>query len=591
MCRNQEILPGSASLFLRYLLFANLLRLWDTLQLLFSRWRGDIINLCATDWARAKIAAWRQEASSVPRDILWNALGYRFGLLKNVPRAAWIEVGSAIYYEELHWRKTLGIERPPPVEDPYAYRLQGIRRDDIHSQSFREKFTVALAPGTVEQNVFVNGFVMPPTDDRPETDGPFSSRLTLNGVQQTTHFPFTETNFNCGIDRPMVVTDEPIELTVELLGCERENLLAWLARMTKSLPLPRAWRLILEAHRPQLQNRRLRIKQILCDERIVYDFKHQKTLRINRRQKQDFPLGLNVVGWVRAELGIGESARCMAHAATASDLPHAFVDMKLPCLNRMGNKTYSAQLQTTNPYRVNVFHIDPPVSGDIDHHHGTTFHDRHNVAYWAWELPEFPDQWIEACQYYDEIWCPSAFVRDAIAAKVPLPVHVMPHSIDFPLPVGDQRPRFSLPTNRTNFLFLYDLNSYQERKPPHAVIEAYRRAFPDEAGVHLVIKTQNPDRNPAEFARLKSALSGLTHTTLIARTLERDEVHALEAACDVFVSLHRSEGFGLAVAETMFLGKPVISTDWSATPRICKCRQWLPRTHRSHRLDRNPRAL
>ena len=42
-------------------------------------------------------------------------------------------------------------------------------------------------------------------------------------------------------------------------------------------------------------------------------------------------------------------------------------------------------------------------------------------------------------------------------------------------------------------------------------------------------------------------------------------MHALEDACDVFVSLHRSEGFGLAVAEAMYLGKPVISTDWSAT--------------------------
>jgi glycosyltransferase involved in cell wall biosynthesis len=114
-------------------------------------------------------------------------------------------------------------------------------------------------------------------------------------------------------------------------------------------------------------------------------------------------------------------------------------------------------------------------------------------------------------------------------------------------------------------LFLYDLNSYQERKNPHAVIEAYRRAFPDEAGVQLVIKTQNPERNPEAYQKLKNVLNGLTHTTLIDRTLSREDVHRLEAACDVFVSLHRSEGFGLAVAEAMFVGKPVISTDWSAT--------------------------
>ena len=81
----------------------------------------------------------------------------------------------------------------------------------------------------------------------------------------------------------------------------------------------------------------------------------------------------------------------------------------------------------------------------------------------------------------------------------------------------------------------------------------------------LVIKTQNRARNPREYARLEEAVRGLDHVTLIADTLSRAEVHALEAACDCFVSLHRSEGFGLAVAECMHLGKPVIATDWSAT--------------------------
>ncbi|MCC5024648.1 MAG: hypothetical protein J6386_18465 [Candidatus Synoicihabitans palmerolidicus] len=45
MCRNQEILPVSASLFLRYLFIYNLLRLWDTLYLRASRlWANSRFN-------------------------------------------------------------------------------------------------------------------------------------------------------------------------------------------------------------------------------------------------------------------------------------------------------------------------------------------------------------------------------------------------------------------------------------------------------------------------------------------------------------------------------------------------------------------
>jgi glycosyltransferase involved in cell wall biosynthesis len=45
--------------------------------------------------------------------------------------------------------------------------------------------------------------------------------------------------------------------------------------------------------------------------------------------------------------------------------------------------------------------------------------------------------------------------------------------------------------------------------------------------------------------------------------MSRGKVNGLIAACDAVISLHRSEGFGLILAEAMYLGKPVIATGWS----------------------------
>jgi glycosyltransferase involved in cell wall biosynthesis len=144
----------------------------------------------------------------------------------------------------------------------------------------------------------------------------------------------------------------------------------------------------------------------------------------------------------------------------------------------------------------------------------------------------------------------------------------MAHSIGFERPAGDRaslRARFGLPAGRFLFLTLFDLNSYTARKNPRAVIEAFRKSGLAGAEASLVIKVQNADANPLDFAALGEAVRDLPGTVIISETLARADVYALEAACDCFVSLHRSEGFGLAVAECMYLGKPVISTDWSAT--------------------------
>src|SRR4029079_18258917 len=43
----------------------------------------------------------------------------------------------------------------------------------------------------------------------------------------------------------------------------------------------------------------------------------------------------------------------------------------------------------------------------------------------------------------------------------------------------------------------------------------------------------------------------------------RLEMDALQNCCDVYISLHRSEGFGLNIAECMAKGKLVIATNYS----------------------------
>jgi glycosyltransferase involved in cell wall biosynthesis len=354
-------------------------------------------------------------------------------------------------------------------------------------------------------------------------------------------------------------------LRMRLRGAGFTNFLAWLGRVAAHWPIASG----LQRFRQQNKNRQLRISRIETTAgEVVFDFSVRHSPFSPEFARQRVCTGLNIAGFLTADLGIGESARCMARAADAVLLPTALIDLKLRCKNQRNDLTYLARLQEESPHPVNVIHLDPPASRDLDACHPTLRRRKYNIAYWAWELPEFPDSWTPSCDYFDEIWCPSEFTRTAIAMKVPLPVHTMPHAISFTRPTdppGALRARFGLPVDKFLFLLLYDLNSYSQRKNPGAAIEAFRASGLAGRGAALVIKIHSVAGNEAELATLRTAVASLPEITLITDTFPRTDIYALEAACDCLVSLHRSEGFGLVVAECMFLGKPVIATDWSAT--------------------------
>jgi glycosyltransferase involved in cell wall biosynthesis len=441
---------------------------------------------------------------------------------------------SGLYFDEFAansaWIRETAVVRLPPMADVGTVVLKGEFRAHPGVRGPERGFP------TLE--VFLDGSGVARISSH--TEGPWEARIAL--------------------DRASALRGSVLKLV--LRGAGFTNALAWLGRVTGLGPLQR--------YRAQNRNRQLRLLAIESDgcERI-YDFSKRESPYSTSFARSHTRTGMNVVGFLTADLGLGESARCMVRAADAADIPVALVSLKLNCRNRLGDLTYASRLQDSNPYGANVFHIDPPVARDIDHHHGNDFRkNKYNIGYFAWELPEFPDAWLPALDYFDEIWCPSNFVRDSIAIKALYPVLTMPHSIGFVRPESGRealRQKFNLPAGRFLFLTLFDLNSYTARKNPRAVIEAFRRSGLAGDRVALVIKVQNADANPADFAALSEAVRDLPGTVIISATLSRSEVYELEAACDCFVSLHRSEGFGLAIAECMYLGKPVIATDWSAT--------------------------
>ncbi len=274
------------------------------------------------------------------------------------------------------------------------------------------------------------------------------------------------------------------------------------------------------------------------------------------------PGGVNFIGYVRSEMGVGESVRCAVRAARSCGLRIAVKSVDADGPYRLNDHSI-AELKSECPYAVNVLHVNADQSDLIVEKLGSRFtRTRYNIGYWAWELEEFPRRWAQAFQHFDEIWTPSAFSQTAIARRSPIPVVRIPHAIQVADCAHVDRAAFSIPANAFVFLSIFDLLSVFERKNPLGVLRAFRSAFGQTRDCHLVMKVNHGGQRPAEMLRIREAAAGLP-VTIIDRTIDRSHINGLIQMCDCLVSLHRSEGFGLTLAESMYLGKPVIATAYS----------------------------
>ncbi len=182
-------------------------------------------------------------------------------------------------------------------------------------------------------------------------------------------------------------------------------------------------------------------------------------------------------------------------------------------------------------------------------------------------MGEFPDQWDDAFLSYSEIWTPSNFCRDAVSKKTRRPVYRVPYPVE---PRNHASPRntvmdkqaFGLDPNCFTFLCAFDVLSVPERKNPIAAVRAFERAFPAGSRCQLVVKINHAVPRHVYLEELRQA-SQSSAVKIIDGTLKRSEMYALTQCADCIVSLHRSEGFGLLIAEGMYFKKPVIVTNYS----------------------------
>ncbi len=287
----------------------------------------------------------------------------------------------------------------------------------------------------------------------------------------------------------------------------------------------------------------------------------QRAISEQNFKKVGLPFGVNIFGYFDLDIGSSKVAIEFAKCAQKANIPCSILNISLN-LDRQKNDSVK-NFSNKAPYAINLFFTNPDGLPRTIKEYGHFIKGRYNIAYWFWELQEFPPMWIPFLDIFEEVWTASDFCASVIKKGAYKPV------IKMTPPVGAEnssahypREELGLKKELFTFLFVYDNLSYNERKNPLAILQAYKRAFRKDEKVQLVIKATQDDDH-IKLLRDYIKKNRLKNTKIITGLWDKTKLISLFNNCNCYISLHRAEGLGLTLMEAMLLGKPVITTAYS----------------------------
>ncbi|WP_159729634.1 glycosyltransferase [Methylosinus sp. Ce-a6] len=300
--------------------------------------------------------------------------------------------------------------------------------------------------------------------------------------------------------------------------------------------------------------------------------------RVIRRPPGRFePRGVNLIGYPRAEFGIGEDVRMVSSALEEVGVPHIIFDVRDGCSARQKDVSREGKISEVLPYEINIVCVSAFDAARLWlRQERRLFAGHYNIGYWPWELERFPIEWADALDLVDEIWGASSFTTATYASLAGDRVKLMPPSVAVTA-VAETGTRDD---EIYRFLCPFDPNSAMERKNPAAAARAFVEAFPAEiSDVRLVFAVNGALPEHRQTQVLRDASRADARIEIREGTLERSDYHRLIAQSNCLVSPHRAEGFGRNIAEAKALGVAVIATGYSGSNDFLDARErvsWSP---------------
>ena len=273
--------------------------------------------------------------------------------------------------------------------------------------------------------------------------------------------------------------------------------------------------------------------------------------------------GVNVLGFGNYLLGLGHNMRVIVDALDKAKIPHNINELKCGSTRVEFFKNDDFNYFKTNLILCNPDYDFLSIVGD------EYIKDKKNITLWAWELEDLPEKWIKFSKNFDEIWSQSEFCKESFQKSIP------DKKMELIYIKGDFRNKNSKNESKKKLglegkfvvSFIFDGNSDRVRKNPEGVIYAFDKYLSKFDDCVLFLKCHNLKNDDIEIL---SKLCKEKNKFFVNEGWSNEKMIDLISATDIYTSLHRSEGSGFTIMESIYLGIPTITTNWSGNLDFCK---------------------
>lgn len=289
--------------------------------------------------------------------------------------------------------------------------------------------------------------------------------------------------------------------------------------------------------------------------------------------------GVNLIGHAYAEIGLGEDLRMVARSLLGANIPFKVINIPLVNDLREGNlflKPWETPLDQS-PFKTSIFCLTPDKQeAFLLQNNDNFFQGQYLIGAWPWELYRWPTEMNHYLSTVDELWANSRHIEKAwttCSHPAKPPIHWLPAAAEAPSqsPFNSEkaaRKYFGIPEAKFVLICAFDLLSGYQRKNPLGAVKAFKQAF-DTAGFNaqddacLILKTHSLRSFLGPWENLKQEVANDPRIQIIETTYPADQSIELLRCCNGLLSLHRAEGFGRIIAESMILGLDIIATAYS----------------------------